>query len=116
MTFSGLKAMLAWGAPPAGMQTDPRGDALRTMGMLVIAFVGLMLFMKHQDKKKQKQREELLNAIKRGDEVVTSGGIVAEVVTVKEKTVVVRSAEAKFEVTKAAISEITRRSGATSAS
>jgi hypothetical protein len=36
---------------------------------------------------------------------------VAVVVTVKEKTLTVRSADSKFEITKAAIAEITDRSG-----
>ena len=46
-----------------------------------------------------------------GDKIVTASGIVAVVVTVKEKTLTIRSADAKLEVTKSAIAEITERSG-----
>jgi preprotein translocase subunit YajC len=38
--------------------------------------------------------------------VVTSAGILGTVITVKEKSVSLRSADAKFEVTKASITEI----------
>ena len=41
----------------------------------------------------------------------TSGGVVGVVITVKEKTVSIRSADAKLEITKTAIAEIIERSG-----
>jgi preprotein translocase subunit YajC len=47
---------------------------------------------------------------------VTSGGVIAVVITVKEKSLSVRSADAKFEITKSAVAEITERSGETSES
>ena len=59
----------------------------------------------------------LLNAFKAaaklgaGDRVITSSGIVGVVVTVKEKSATIRSADAKLEITKSAIAEITERSG-----
>jgi preprotein translocase subunit YajC len=37
---------------------------------------------------------------------VTSAGIIGTVITVKDKTVSLRSADAKFEVTKASVTEI----------
>jgi preprotein translocase subunit YajC len=53
----------------------------------------------------------LLKAVKPGDKVITSGGILGVVITVKEKTVSIRSADAKLEITKSAIAEITERGG-----
>jgi len=43
-----------------------------------------------------------------------SSGIVAVVISVKEKTLSVRSADAKLEITKGAVAEITERSGESS--
>ena len=54
-------------------------------------------------------------ALKPGDRILTNSGIVGTVVTVKEKTLTLRSADTKLEVTKAAIAEITERSGEASA-
>jgi preprotein translocase subunit YajC len=53
----------------------------------------------------------MLKAMRPGDKVVTSGGVYAIVVSVKDKTVVIRSAETKLEVLKSAVTEITERAG-----
>jgi preprotein translocase YajC subunit len=48
----------------------------------------------------------MLETIKAGDKVVTSSGIVGVVVTVKERTITLRSSDAKFEVTKSSVTEV----------
>ena len=48
----------------------------------------------------------MLETIKAGDKVVTSSGIVGVVITVKERTITLRSSDAKFEVTKASVTEV----------
>jgi preprotein translocase subunit YajC len=53
----------------------------------------------------------LIRPQQKKDKIVTASGIVAVVVTVKEKTLNIRSADAKLEITKSAIAEITERSG-----
>lgn len=82
--------------------------------VLLIAVFYLVLI--RPQSKKAKEHAAMLKTVRKGDEVVTSGGVVGEVVTVKEKTIVVRSMDAKFEVNKSAISEITRRGGEASES
>lgn len=101
-------------APPAtpGTQPDPRGQALYTVGMLVIMVVMFYFVLIRPQSKKAKEHAELLKTVKAGDKIVTSGGVVATVVSVKEKTLSIRSADAKFEITKSAVTEITERSGA----
>jgi len=63
-----------------------------------------MLFRPQQQR--SKQQAKLLSALKSGDKVVTSSGIVGVVITVKDKTVSLRSADAKMEVTKSSVTEI----------
>ena len=48
----------------------------------------------------------MLAELKSGDKVVTASGIIGVVITVKDKSVSLRSADAKFEVTKASVTEI----------
>ena len=48
----------------------------------------------------------MLANLKSGDKVVTSSGIVGVVITVKDKTVSLRSADAKMEVTKPSVTDI----------
>jgi preprotein translocase subunit YajC len=61
--------------------------------------------------KKAKQHAEMLKAVRPGDKIVTSGGLIGIVVSVKERSLAIRSAETKLEVLKSAVTEITERSG-----
>ena len=103
------------GASPA-LQEDPRAAMLKQVGFMVLLVVVFYLVLIRPQSKKAKDHAAMLKTVRRGDEVVTSGGIVGEVVTVKDKTLVMRSMDAKFEVTKSAVSEITKRSGESSES
>jgi preprotein translocase subunit YajC len=58
-----------------------------------------------------KQQDSLLKNLKSNDRVVTSSGIIGVVITVKEKSVTIRSADSKFEVLKSAVTEITEKAG-----
>ena len=57
----------------------------------VVMWVGIIgvfyFFMIRPQQKKQKEQKELLSNIKKGDQVVTIGGIHARVYTVEETTV-----------------------------
>lgn len=66
--------------------------------------------------KKAKQQAELIKSIKPGDKIVTTSGILGVIVTVKDKAITLRSADSKFEITKAAVAEIIERSGEASES
>lgn len=74
----------------------------------------VMLFRPQQQQRKQMAK--LLSALKSGDRVATSSGIVGTVITVKDKTVSLRSADAKMEVTKASVTEILESSDSTPSS
>src|SRR5215467_11427467 len=116
MNLANMGAMLALGAPATpGTQPDPRGQALYTVLMLVIMVVMFYFVLIRPQSKKAKDHAEMLKSVKPGDRIVTSGGVVAVVVTVKEKTLSVRSADSKFEITKAAVTEITERGEASQA-
>lgn len=107
--------LLAMGQPTTpGTQPDPRGQALYTVLMLVIMVVMFYFVLIRPQSKKAKEHQELLKTVKPGDKVITSGGVVGVVVTVKDKTLSIRSADSKFEVTKAAITEVTERASAAS--
>jgi preprotein translocase subunit YajC len=118
MSLTILSAILAMGQPssPSGTQQDPRAQLLQTVGMIVLMVVIFYVVLFRPQQKKQKEQAELLKSIRPGDKVITTGGMVAVVVTVKEKTLAVRSADSKFEITKAAIAEVTERSGGPSES
>jgi preprotein translocase subunit YajC len=115
MNLLNVAPILAMGTPPAsGTQPDPRNQMLTTVGMLVIMVVMFYFVLIRPQSKKAKDHAEMLKSVKPGDRIVTSGGVVAVVVTVKEKTISIRSADSKFEITKSAVTEITERGGGSS--
>lgn len=89
---------------PAGTQgAPPNWMSFAPMILIVIVFYFILIRPQSQQRKKQ---AALLNALKSGDKVVTSSGIVGVVITVKDNTVSLRSADAKMEVTKSSVTQI----------
>ena len=104
--------MLALGPQPQpGQQVSPFASLVPLVLLVVVFYFALI----RPQQRKQKEHAELLKTVKSGDKIVTSGGVVAVVVTVKDKSLMVRSADSKFEITKSAVAEITERSGEPSA-
>ena len=93
-------------APPAWMQFVP-------LGLMVVVFYFALI---RPQQKKAKAHAELLKAVKAGDKIVTTSGILGVVLTVKDKSISIRSADSKFEITKSAVAEILERSGEASES
>jgi len=117
MGLTGIFSLLAMGSAPAsGTQADPRAQFMTTAGMLVLMLVMFYFVLFRPQQKKQREHAELLRGVKPGDKIVTSGGVVGIVISVKEKTLSIRSADSKLEITKAAIGEVTERGGEPAAS
>ncbi len=111
MIMSKMGFILAMGQSPSasGSQQDPRAAIITNVGFLVIMVVLFYFVLIRPQSKKAKDHANMLKTVRSGDKVVTSGGLVGVVITVKEKTLTVRSADSKFEVTKSAVTEITER-------
>lgn len=83
---------------------------------MILIFIIFYFVLIRPQQKKAKQQQEMLKTIKSGDKVITTSGIIATVITVKDDSVSVRSADSKFEITKGAIAEIRERAGEASSS
>ena len=101
---------------PSGTTQDPRAQMFTTIGMMVLMGVMFYFVLIRPQSKRAKDQANLLKALKPADKVVTSSGIVGVVIAVKERTVSLRSADAKLEVLKSAVTEITERAGESSES
>jgi preprotein translocase subunit YajC len=115
MILAGIYAWLALAPAPApGTQPNPTAQMMQMLGMF--AFMGIMIYflMIRPQQKKAREHGELVKSLKAGDKVLTSGGIIGVVVSVKERTLSIRSADTKLEVLKSAVAEITERSSGTS--
>ena len=93
-------------APPAGGQSGQTQNPLVAFLPMILLVVVFYFILIRPQQQRAKQQRKLLEALKSGDRVVTAAGIIGTVITVKEKTVSLRSADAKFEVTKASVTEI----------
>ena len=102
-----LSPILALGpTPQPGQPAPPFWVQLVPLGLLVVVFYFALI---RPQQKKAKQQAEMLKGVKPGDKVVTTSGILATVITVKEKSISIRSGDSKMEITKAAIAEIIER-------
>lgn len=76
--------------------------------LFLMIFVFYFIFIRPQQRK-ARELDTLIKSIKPGDKVVTSSGIVGAVVSVKDRTVSLRSGETKLEILKTAVTEVTER-------
>lgn len=87
-----LYTLLLMGAPaaPAGQAGAQQPSAWPTILMFGAIILVMWLFMIRPQRKQQKEMQEFRNALKKGDKVVTVGGIYGEIVEVSEKTVLIK--------------------------
>jgi preprotein translocase subunit YajC len=103
--------LLAFGAPPAGTEQDPKAGMIQMIGMFVVLGVMFYFMLIRPQQKQRKEQENLLKNLKSGDKVLLSSGIFGLVGNVKEKTVTVKIADnVKIEVIKSAISTVVQKS------
>jgi len=83
------------------------GNPLLTfLPFVAIILIFYLLIIRPQNKK-QKETQKMLNALKKGDKIVTIGGIHGTIQSVKEQTVIVKvDDDAKLEFNRSAISNV----------
>lgn len=88
------------------------GDMFVSLLPLVLIFAVFYFLMIRPQQKKMKQHKEMLAALKRGDRVVTGGGIVGRIVRVEgdNEVVVEIATDVRVRVRQATISEVVSRS------
>lgn len=110
MHLNGLNVFLAQASTSAPAQPpQPTGlPALLANPLMLLVLMGIMMYflLFRPQQQRSKQQARLLANLKSGDKVVTSSGIIGVVITVKDKTVSLRSADAKMEVTKSSVTDI----------
>ena len=88
---------------------DERAKMLQTFGLMIFMVLAMYLLMFRPQQKKAREHADMLKTVKTGDRILTSGGILGVVVGIKDKSVSIRSADTKLEVTKGSIAEIVER-------
>ena len=55
------------------------------IGLVIVAFIAMIVFSSRRNKKRQQEAEKLINAVKPGSKVKTIGGVCGEAVEVNEE-------------------------------
>jgi len=88
---------------PAGA-TGGQGNALITFLPLLLVFVVFYFFMIRPQMRKQKEMTNYRNSLKKGDKVITTGGIYGRIQEVKDNYVMMEvSGDIKLKVDKSAL-------------
>ena len=87
-----LLTYVLMGAPanPGGENGGQTPSALPTILMFAAIILVMWLFMIRPQRQQQKKMQEFRNSLKKGDKVVTAGGIYGEIVEVNEKSALIR--------------------------
>jgi len=96
--FQGDSSAAQTGAPaggPGGQPPAPSlGDSLMGMAVpMLLCIVVFWVFMIGPERKQRKKREEMLKNLKKGDEVVTTGGLYGSIVQVQDGIVTLQVAD-----------------------
>ena len=88
----------------AQAQAPSGGSAASMWIMLLLIFFVMWLFMIRPQRKQQKALEKFRNELKKGDKVVTSGGIYGTVDEIKDNTVLIKvCGDVKLKVDKSSL-------------
>ncbi len=81
--------LLQASAPASAGQPQGAGGGMFWI-MIIAMFVIMWLFMIRPQRKQQKELEKFRNSLKKGDKVVTAGGIYGTVEEIKDRTVLIK--------------------------
>ena len=105
--------LLAMAQPPQGGEGAPQQS-----GIFMFVWLGLMVALFYfmlirPQKRREKERQALLEAVKTGDRVLFAGGLLGVVANVKEKTLIVKIADGvKVEIVRSAVSQVLEKGAA----
>lgn len=103
MTMLGAR----WLFTPA---TQSGGGGIAVFALQIGAFIAIFWFLLIRPQRKQQaEHRKLLESLQRGDQIVTSGGIIGEVIHLKENEVTIRSGESRLVVMRSNVANVLNR-------
>ncbi len=95
-------------APSQGGQGGG-GDFMTTILMFAVIIAIFYFMILRPQQKRQKERQKLLESMKKGDKVVTAGGLHGTIVGIEDKTLLLQIAEnVKVKVERSSISVVNK--------
>jgi len=81
-------------------------EAMGSLIMIVVMIALMYFLMIRPENKRKKESEQMRNSLKKGDKIITIGGIVGKIVSVGEEYIVIETSDdrVRMELTKWAVS------------
>ncbi|HOJ94426.1 MAG TPA: preprotein translocase subunit YajC [Fervidobacterium nodosum] len=106
--------MVFAGAPDAGAttgttatSTSGAGALMQMLIMLLIFFAMMYFLVILPQRRREKEFKQMVESLKRGDTIITTGGIVGKIIDIKKDTIKVKSANStELEIHKAYIAKV----------
>ena len=93
---------------------DPGSGIMNTIIMFGLMFLILYFMIIRPQQKRQKEQQKMLESLKKGDKIVTSGGIHGVISGIDDKTLLVEIADkVKIKVDRGSVSGVTREAEVT---
>lgn len=78
---------------------------------MIIAFIGIFYFLLiRPQRRQQKEHEEMVEALQRGDEVVTVGGIMGKIVHLDDNKITIKTGDTRVDVERSKVGHVVRKS------
>ncbi len=93
--------------------TSPEG-APNPLGtwFMIFAFILIFYFLLiRPQRRQQKEHETLVAALKKGDEVITLGGIIGTIVHIKDNRITIRTGDTRIEVERSKVGNVLKTEG-----
>ena len=91
---------------PAGLDISQIGPTVLYFAVIIAVFYFLLI---RPQRKKDKEQKDMLNALKKGDKIITIGGFHGKIVSVKNNVLTVQIGDMKAKMESWAVKEVTKR-------
>jgi preprotein translocase subunit YajC len=97
-----------WTTAAYAMAPGPGGEAQTwtTFGSLGLIFAVFYFLLIRPQQKRAKEQRAMLDALRKGDEVITNGGIYARIVETQDKFLIVDLGETKVKILRSAVASV----------
>jgi preprotein translocase subunit YajC len=86
MTVSFIALLFTSGCIPSEMPAEGGNNQVMFLAFMLLIFVGLYLIFIRPQRKKVKEHQQLVLDLKKGDKVITAGGIYGVIEKINEET------------------------------
>jgi preprotein translocase subunit YajC len=94
------------GAGGAAAQPDGQAALFGNLGFIVILFAIFYFLLIRPQQKRAKEHKAMISGVKRGDEIITAGGLYGRVLETAEEYVVLDLGDSKVKMNRSAISVV----------